>query len=73
MNMITENEYRTARRIVAVCSAMLVLVMGLLVWVISRDADAHNLASIIINISLFTFLIVHNRKKINQYKKENKL
>ena len=40
--MITENEYRTARRIVAVCSAMLVLVMGLLVWVISRDADAHN-------------------------------
>lgn len=70
--MITENEYRTARRIVAVCSAMLVLVMGLLVWVISRDADAHNLASII-NISLLTFLIVHNRKKINQYKKENKL
>ena len=72
--MITENEYKVARRIVAVSWAMLVLAIGLLVWVLvdyfTGDAKAHNFASVIINIALFTTLIVHNRKKIKQYKSE---
>lgn len=73
--MITENEYKVARRIVAVCWAMLVLAIGLLVWVLvdffSGDAKAHNFASVIINIALFSTLIVHNRRKIRQYESEN--
>ena len=72
--MITEKEYKVARRIVAVSWAMLVLAIGLLVWVLvdyfTGDAKAHNFASVIINIALFTTLIVHNRKKIKQYKSE---
>ena len=75
IDMITENEYKVARRIVAVSWAMLVLAIGLLVWVLvdyfTGDAKAHNFASVIINIALFTTLIVHNRKKIKQYKSEN--
>lgn len=74
--MITEKEYRMARRIVAVCCAMLVLAIGLFVWVVadycSGNAEAHNFASVIINIVLFTSLIVVNRKKVKEYESENK-
>ncbi|MGN1354565.1 MAG: hypothetical protein ACI4V2_06610 [Alloprevotella sp.] len=70
--MVSEKQYRMARRVYAVCAVMLALTAALAVWVgydcLQGNAGMHNVASVVINIVLFACLLFSNRNIIKAYK-----
>ena len=69
--MVSEKQYRVARRLCVVCVVMLMLTAGLAFWVaydcLQGNAHVHNVASVVINIVLFACLLISNRKIIKAY------
>ena len=74
--MITEKEHRQAKRLLYICIAFLVLSVVLLARIgydyIVNNGAAHNFASAIINLALFTVLTIRNRRIVKEYKEQNK-
>ena len=69
--MITEKEYRQAKRLLYICIAFLVLSVVLLARIgydfIVDNGAVHNIASAIINLALFTVLTIRNRRIVKDY------
>ena len=74
--MTTEKEYRQAKRLLYICIAFLGLSLVLLVRIsydyIVDNGAAHNIASAIINLALFTVLTIRNRKIVKEYEEQNR-
>ena len=70
--MVSEKQYRMARKVYAVCAVMLILSVALGLWIgydcLYGNAQVHNVASVVINIVLFACLLFSNRKIIKAYK-----
>lgn len=70
--MVSEKQYRMARRVYAVCAVMLFFAVALGLWVgydcLHGNARVHNVASVVLNIVLFAYLLLSNHKTIKAYK-----